>query len=183
MLFATRPRLFHSRLLALLVVIGGLASGCQSSRRSFSFQPMPGRVQAVKAAAAAAATPEAAAAPLAVTAAKTAAQPILALPAAREYRRALPQPEPLMASTKTADIATLPMVRPAATHRRPLLARAHAPAEAGLGTTVLGVLGLVVLPIALLGLLLSGGGLVWGIVAGAAALAVLVAYIDPFGRR
>ena len=66
-------------------------------------------------------------------------------------------------------------------HRRALLHRPHATAEAGLGTTVLGVLGLVVLPIALIGLLL-GGGLVWGIVAGLAALAVLVAYIDPFGR-
>ncbi len=54
-------------------------------------------------------------------------------------------------------------------------------AEAGLGTTVFGILGLVTLPIALLGLLLSGGGLVWGIVAGAAALAILVAYLDPFG--
>ena len=75
------------------------------------------------------------------------------------------------------------MVRPVATHRRTPLARPRATAEVGLGTTVLGVLGLVVLPIALLGLLLSGGGLVWGIVAGAAALAVLVAYIDPFGRR
>ena len=70
----------------------------------------------------------------------------------------------------------------AVTHRRTLLHRPHATAEVGLGTTVLGVLGLVVLPIALIGLLLSGGGLVWGIVAGAAALAVLVAYLDPFGR-
>jgi hypothetical protein len=52
----------------------------------------------------------------------------------------------------------------------------------GLGTTVLGVLGLVLLPIVLIGLLLSGGGLVWAILAGAAALAVLVAYIDPFGK-
>ena len=51
-----------------------------------------------------------------------------------------------------------------------------------LGTTVFGILGIVALPIALLGLLLSGGGLVWGIVAGAAALAILVAYLDPFGR-
>ena len=75
------------------------------------------------------------------------------------------------------------MARPAALHQRPLLHRSHSTAEVGLGTTVLGVLGLVVLPIALLGLLLSGGGLVWGIVAGAAALAVLVAYLDPFGRR
>ena len=66
-------------------------------------------------------------------------------------------------------------------HRRALLHRPHATAEVGLGTTVLGVLGLVVLPIALIGLLL-GGGLVWGVLAGLAALAVLVAYIDPFGR-
>ena len=66
-------------------------------------------------------------------------------------------------------------------HRRALLRRPHATAEVGLGTTVLGVLGLVVLPIALIGLLL-GGGLVWGVLAGLAALAVLVAYIDPFGR-
>ncbi len=56
---------------------------------------------------------------------------------------------------------------------------AQATAEAGLGTTVLGVLGLVVGPIALLGLLIWGGP-VWGILAGLAALAVLVAYIDPF---
>ena len=66
--------------------------------------------------------------------------------------------------------------------RRSLLHRAQAPAEAGLGTTVFGILGLITLPIALLGLLLSGGGLVWGIVAGAAALAILVAWLDPFGR-
>ena len=73
------------------------------------------------------------------------------------------------------------MERPAASHWRALLHRPHATAEVGLGTTVLGVLGLIVLPIALIGLLLSGGGLVWGIVAGLAALAVLVAYLDPFG--
>jgi hypothetical protein len=70
-----------------------------------------------------------------------------------------------------------------AKHQRGLWRRPHATAEVGLGTTVLGVLGLVLLPIALVGLLLSGGGLVWGILAGLAALAVLVAYIDPFGRR
>ena len=61
--------------------------------------------------------------------------------------------------------------------------RAQAPAEVGLGTTVLGVLGLVMLPIALIGLILSGGGLVWAIVAAAAAVAVLVAYLDPVGKR
>jgi hypothetical protein len=75
-----------------------------------------------------------------------------------------------------AVVTSAPMVR-----RRAWLTRPHATAEAGLGTTVLGVLGLVVLPIALLGLLLSGGGLAWGILAGLAALAVLVAWLDPFG--
>lgn len=71
---------------------------------------------------------------------------------------------------------------PKVAHKRGLFSRPQATAEVGLGTTVFGVLGLVTLPIALLGLALSGGGLVWAIVAGAAALAVLVAYIDPFGR-
>jgi hypothetical protein len=52
-------------------------------------------------------------------------------------------------------------------------------AEVGLGTTVLGVLGLVVLPISLVGLLI-GGGPVWAVLAVLAALAVLIAYLDPF---
>ncbi|RIY12972.1 hypothetical protein D0T11_04385 [Hymenobacter rubripertinctus] len=51
--------------------------------------------------------------------------------------------------------------------------------EVGLGTTVLGVLGLVVGPVALLGLLIWGGP-VWATLAALAALAVLVAYLDPF---
>lgn len=51
--------------------------------------------------------------------------------------------------------------------------------EVGLGTTVLGVLGLVVLPIALVGLLIWGGP-VWAVLGGLAALAILIAYLDPF---
>ena len=181
--FLTLPRLFNLRLLTVLVVAAGLASGCQSSRPGFSFQPMPGQARAVKAAGATASTPEAAATPVPTALPKPAAQAVISTPGARKQRPPLPPPEPVVASTTTATIAPLPMARPAALHRRPLLHRSHSTAEAGLGTTVLGVLGLVVLPIALLGLLLSGGGLVWGIVAGAAALAVLVAYLDPFGRR
>ena len=106
-----------------------------------------------------------------------------ATPAAVEQVPLLAPAPPLT----TGPVETLAAVAPtpgrAVSHlRRKPLHRAHAPAEAGLGTTVLGVLGLITLPIALLGLLLSGGGLVWGIVAGAAALAMLVAYLDPFGR-
>ena len=88
---------------------------------------------------------------------------------------------PKLAGKIAGEEIFLPTARPRPL-RRSLLHRAQAPAEAGLGTTVFGILGLVTLPIALLGLLLSGGGLVWGIVAGAAALAILVAWLDPFGR-
>lgn len=70
-------------------------------------------------------------------------------------------------------------VRPAAQAARKVARPRHSK-EVGLGTTVLGVLGLIVLPIALLGLLIWGGP-VWVILAGLAAVAVLVAYLDPFG--
>ena len=173
MLFDTRPHLFHFRLLALLVVFAGLASGCQSTRPGFSFQPAPGRVRAV-------AVPIATKDPVAVTAAS-----VSELPAPRAEiqprKRMRLRVQPATVAAVPAAIAD-PTSTMALTRRRPLLHRPHAAAEVGLGTTVLGVLGLVVLPIALIGLLLSGGGLVWGIVAGAAALAVLVAYLDPFGR-
>ena len=89
---------------------------------------------------------------------------------------------PVPHRTAASVAAPHPAPQLAPVHRRALLARPRASAEAGLGTTVLGVLGLVVLPIALLGLALSGGGLVWAIVAGAAAVAVLVAYLDPDKR-
>ena len=185
MLFATRPRLFQFRLLALLVLTGSLASGCQSSRPSFSFQPMPGRARVVKGTEATAAAPvtapEPAVLPVAVTQAKPVAYSAITPTVAPRQRQQRPRPE--LAGIFTEKNIFLPTTRPAAPPRRPLLYRSHGTAEAGLGTTVLGVLGLVTLPIALLGLLLSGGGLVWGIVAAAAALAVLVAYIDPFGRR
>ena len=177
MLFATRPRLLHAHLMALLVLFGGLTSGCQSSRAGFSFQPAPGRAQPIEVATTGAASEDSGA----TTAIPTA---FAARPMAQTQSRARvrPQARPALASLmKPATIARPTMEDPAASHRRARLRRAHATAEVGLGTTVLGVLGLVVLPIALIGLLLSGGGLVWGLVAGLAALAVLVAYLDPFG--
>ena len=178
MLFATRPRLFHPRFLALLVAFAGLASSCQSSRPGLAFQPIPGRARAV---------------PMAVPATVATEDPAAAeatLVAASPKPRAGIRPENLERQPlrpAPATVAAAPAVPAEAVHtkpvmhRRALLHRPHATAEVGLGTTVLGVLGLVVLPIALIGLLL-GGGLVWGVLAGLAALAVLVAYIDPFGR-
>jgi hypothetical protein len=69
-----------------------------------------------------------------------------------------------------------------ALHRRPWLRRAQAPAEAGLGLTVLGLLAIVVLVVALVGLAISGGGLGWIITAAIAAGVLLLAYIDPHGH-
>ena len=177
---ATPSRRFSFRLLAPLVALGILAGSCQSSRPSFSFQPV------VLRAAAASATQHA-------TIASAPGTTLVAAPATRTATVAMPvtvavAPLPVPApSAATGPIETVAGVAPApartATHaHRPLLHRAHPTAEVGLGTTVFGILGLITLPIALLGLLLSGGGLVWGIVAGAAALAILVAYLDPFGR-
>ena len=175
---ATRPRLFRSRLSVLLVLVfAGLGSGCQSSRPGFSFQPARGRVQqvAVRPLAAEGAAP-------APAAPATAPITMGTLPAARKQHRVLPQPPRQRATAKNIGPANILPARTTTAHQRGLLARPHATAEVGLGTTVLGVLGLVILPIALIGLAISGGGLVWAVVAGAAALAVLVAYLDPFGR-
>ena len=173
MLFSTHPRLFRARILALLIFFAGLASGCQSSRPSFSFQPAPGRVR-----------PGLTTLPVAVEDSVGAGATSTTIPPnfgveiqPRKQRRRQLQPAPAIA----AQILAVAAKSKAVTHHRALLHRPHATAEMGLGTTVLGVLGLIILPIALVGLLLSGG-LVWGIVAGLAALAVLVAYLDPFGR-
>ncbi len=179
MRFSPYPRLFNQLLLALLTLaFAGLSTGCQSTRPSFSFQPASRRLPAL-------------AAPTAPTTATANTLPAPAIPlvaaasqpAPMHYpsrQRARPVPRPL---PKEAILAPTPVASRFLARRRPLLSRPHAQAEAGLGTTVLGILGLVVLPIALIGLALSGGGVVWAIVAGAAALAVLVAYLDPFGRR
>ena len=81
-----------------------------------------------------------------------------------------------MAATKRLPQRLMRAVRHTA--HRPTGVRPNT-AEVGLGTTVLGVLGLIVAPIALIGLLIWGG-LVWAILLGLASLAVLIAYIDPY---
>jgi hypothetical protein len=112
--------------------------------------------------------------------ATSAATPAAVAPPAAEKRPAGASgraAQPVATATAAATVADRTVLR----QHHAFLRRPRATAEAGLGTTVFGILGIIALPIALLGLLLSGGGLVWGIVAGAAALAILVAYLDPFG--
>ncbi|WP_051719106.1 hypothetical protein [Hymenobacter sp. IS2118] len=152
-----------------------MASSCQSSRSSFSFQTPPRHLPAVLMASPAAAEASTEAAPLATPPPRVAARLLNKMPRAVPPR---PAKQPFVAS----EAAVVLTSAPAAVHRRQWLHRPQATAEAGLGTTVLGVLGLIALPVAILGLVLSGGGLVWAIVAGLAAVAVLVAYLDPFGR-
>ena len=167
---------FSTRLLQLgllAAVFVGSATGCQSTRPGFSFQAAPRRV-APEVVVGTAPTEPVQAAPTAV------AKPALAQQAGRfrqRVRRSVPMPQ---AASRT--VVSDPVLQPAPVRRRLFWARPQAQAEAGLGTTVLGILGLILLPVALVGLALSGGGLVWGIIAGAAAVAVLVAWLDPFGR-
>ncbi|WP_345050966.1 hypothetical protein [Hymenobacter glaciei] len=189
--------MLHFRLLAVLMVFAGLASGCQSSRPSFSFQPIVLRATAPASPTMAgrAATVEMPAAPLAATTtlapaapvAEVVGMPLPAGPAAKSQvpaaaRQQFAQPQLLAAAT--AQTATTPpaKVRASLFRQRPLLHRAHAPASQGLGLTVLGILGMVVLVVALVGLAISGGGVGWIITAAIAAGVVLLAYLDPGGH-
>lgn len=173
---ATRIRLFSSFLLPLLFGLVVLLSGCQSSRPGFAFQPAPHWPQQTEIAVAVAATPDSATAAVPILAARIASPVSQAQHAARRQAAA----RHIAALSKAVLIPKIS--HPMGPQRRALLQRPHATAESGLGTTVLGVLGLIALPIAAVGLILSGGALGWIIVGGLAALAVLVAYIDPFGR-
>ncbi len=176
--FTPTPLLRQGLLAVLTLIAGGLGSGCQSSRAGFSFQPAPGRVAAESLAKSPTATPTpACATPKVLVVNSTLAQEPL-----RPRQRTTPMPRPAVSDpVSTLRSFTPPLAQRLLAQRRPWLARPRAQAEVGLGTTVLGVLGLVALPVGLLGLLL-GGGLAWGIVAGLGAVAVLVAYLDPFWR-
>ncbi|RYU78625.1 hypothetical protein [Hymenobacter persicinus] len=176
---ARRVRLSASLFLTGLSL---LFSSCGASRTAFRFQLAPPLTIA------SATTAEPA---FVAEAPKAARQAPRATPAqvTRSARRPLPQP---VQARLLARIVREPSARPAIQSRaaQPAVAARKATfgqlvraprhgAEVGLGTTVLGVLGLVVLPIALLGLLIWGGP-VWAVLAGLAGLAVLVAYLDPF---
>ncbi|TGE09373.1 hypothetical protein [Hymenobacter fodinae] len=175
---AHRTRFFLYLPLALLLLT--LASGCRNAQSAFQFRPAP-----TIAAPRPVSTPkvttnhvEVRATPQPVLVATTteAAPPASLKPRQlrQELRRAVAQ-----ATTTPRQLLKPLLARPAAQKAHKAAGPRH-DTEVGLGTTVLGVLGLVVLPISLIGLLIWGGP-VWAILAGLAALAVLVAYLDPFG--
>lgn len=168
------------RLALLAVLCAGLGTGCQSTRPGYLFQPIRTSTAAV-----APPAEQANAAPPQAAGATVSAAVVVATPAPQRQQRPSPATRLQMLASERRTAAVPPHRVAKASVPRLVLALRHrpqAPAEAGLGTTVLGLLGLVALPVALIGLALSGGGLVWAIVAGVAALAVLVALIDPDGR-
>jgi hypothetical protein len=174
---SARPaRLFLYFPLALMLL--ALASGCRSAQSAFQFRPAPA------VAARPVPAPSGDVAPAEVAEVPTPAQPVAApntrQPAPLKSRHLRQQLLRVMPQSATPRQLLKPsLAKPAAQSLRRAAGPRHA-TEVGLGTTVLGVLGLVVLPISLIGLLIWGGP-VWAILAGLAALAVLVAYLDPFG--
>ena len=102
------------------------------------------------------------------------------VPASRQPQRT--QPQLLAATTAQLITPTASQSRALARHRRLLQHRAQGPAQQGLGLTVLGLLGMVALVVALIGLAISGGGAGWIIAAAIAAGVVLLAYLDPGGH-
>jgi hypothetical protein len=169
-------QLFRPGGLAVLVLLGGgLLDSCQSSRPSFSFEPAPRATAVVETPVLISAPPSAQAPP--ETSVRGLAGPLGVKSSAHGSHLARKQmgviiPRRPAQWTRLARFSPNPGPR--------LGARPQPAAEAGLGTTVIGILGLLIIPVGLIGLAL-GGGLVWGLVAAAGAAAVLVAYLDPFG--
>lgn len=171
-----------SHLLSALLVLATAAS-CSSSQSAFRFRPAPSG-QGQQSVAAVSAEPE-----VVVTPVGTLIESHLSKPQTHTIAKARPRRLHQLARPVAA-LVHPPKASAAQTASRHHMSatpasirRAFAPqrpAEVGLGTTVLGVLGLIVLPLSLLGLLIWGGP-VWLVLASLSALAVLIAYLDPFG--
>ena len=167
--------------MGLLVL--GLAAGCRSTQTVYRVTPAVGVAVATPAVPAAgergtAPAPtigEPSSAPAApVTAQSLGSRPHRAV-APRRLRAAATAPAPAIAGAVRALKSNPRLLR--------AVRRAAAPpntAESGLGTTFLGILGILAIPVGLIGLLLSGGALAWGIVAVVGGLLLLNAIFEPF---
>jgi len=168
-----RARYFSGSSFLLLLVL--LVTGCHSTRVAYQFQPPAG---APATGALTTVLPDSRACIAAAAPVPAERQPGKRTVPARVW----PTGRQLRQQLRRSVVAARPQLslrpRPAAQQVRRVAGPRHT-TEVGLGTTVLGVLGLVVLPVALLGLLIWGGP-VWAILAVLAVLAVLVAYLDPF---
>ena len=173
-IFSHRLRAVFHLLNVLLVV--SVAAGCSSSRSAYQFRPA-----ATVATQRPVATPDSAQALAAMAKAVLMPASATQLIQPRKQTQKRPPRRIVAQAVKQAKAQQKQLLaQPTRQQETTKVASPQRPAEVGLGTTVLGVLGLVVLPISLLGLLIWGGP-VWAVLAGLAALAVLIAYLDPFG--
>jgi hypothetical protein len=173
---ARRARFFSGYSLLLIVL---LAASCRSSQSAYQFRPAPAAQRPMTAEARPAITPPEASSQVIATAEPVAER----RPTTRQQTKRKPQlvRQQLRRAVAQVGLAQTPRLRAgksAGQAARSTAGPRHI-TEVGLGTTVLGVLGLVVLPLSLIGLLIWGGP-VWAVLAGLAALAVLIAYLDPF---
>ncbi|UOG74956.1 hypothetical protein MTX78_22925 [Hymenobacter tibetensis] len=170
---------FLSLTSGILLLLGVGTSSCQSTKVAYQFRPA-----AASSTAARVPKPKAQPAPAVFAQPVSTPAPVVATPSTpvRIPARRLARLQRQVASAvAVAPKAVVRLRQESATQKvQRHQARPHSTTEVGLGTTVLGVLGLVVLPISLIGLLIWGGP-VWAILAGLSALAILVAYLDPFG--
>ncbi|WP_375436739.1 hypothetical protein [uncultured Hymenobacter sp.] len=174
---ARRVRPFRHLSAALLVL--ALTASCSSIQPAFFFQSADSSLATPPAKAEAADVMVAAIVPEAVTVQPTATGP---------HRRQRVKPRELRQIMRLAVAQGLvrtqastgtQLRRPATQAVRHQAQSSRKPTEVGLGTTVFGILGFLAVPIGLIGLAL-GGGLVWGLIAAAGALAILIAWLDPF---
>ncbi|MCA8832973.1 hypothetical protein [Hymenobacter pini] len=167
---------FFKQLFYVLVLAGGLMTGCRSAQTAYQFKPAAEAV-AVRP------MPADIITYLPSTSAQTKAPVGMEPQAATKNHYARPhlkrQLRQAVAQVQKQLVVTAATGRKSAAQAVRRAAGPRHTTEVGLGTTVLGVLGLVVLPISLIGLLIWGGP-VWAVLAGLAALAVLIAYLDPF---
>lgn len=160
----------------IVLLTGGLAAGCRSAQTAYQFRPAGGAVSMRPVPADTATTQPARSTP---TAAHRATAPAVAAGSRFTRPQIKRQLRQAVTQAQTRLVAKAAAGRKSGAQQVRRVAGPRHTAEVGLGTTVLGVLGLVVLPISLIGLLIWGGP-VWAVLAGLAALAVLVAYLDPF---
>ncbi|UOQ66275.1 hypothetical protein [Hymenobacter volaticus] len=170
---ARRVRPFR-RLSAALLVLAFTAS-CSSTQPAYLFRPAAPSLTTPPA--------KAEAEEVAVVEPEAATVPPKAMVSQRRQRI---KPRQLRQALRLAVAQSLVRVQTGAKLNRPATQAvqhkaevSRKPTEVGLGTTVFGILGFLAVPIGLIGLAL-GGGLVWGIIAAAGALAILIAWIDPF---
>ena len=162
----------------LALFFSGLGTSCQTAKEAYSFQPMPHSVVAAQPVPRQGGPPPSEAAP-AAAAEQVAPGKLPVGPPKPQHRRGLRQNPRPVASVFTRGGAVATLRHP---WRHQPRQSPQAPAEQGLGLTVLGLLGMVAVVVGLVGVVV-GGGAAWAIIAGVGAVVVLLAYLIPRAQQ